>query len=284
MKILIPLLLLSKSTLTLKLSKDSELAILEQSCQGNKLCENLVNEFKQFDNSTEIGLRTNRVLNPELRKLKQLKVLILWLQPEYRFARYCFYGCYCLPEAGHRLYTKGYGKPVDEIDNSCKRQTTCYECAQMDHPDKKCDSKKDYNYVLEFDENDPNNHWKKSITCTDEGTPGSKSSCRRAICECDKRMAEDLREFFDTWNVDHHAEQGSFNPDVGCTMPDKCLGGNCENGRDSGPLGCCGSAGNRFPYKTFGGTRSCCGERTFDNTFQTCCDGDKVSAIGSCLE
>ena len=32
------------------------------------------------------------------RKFRNLKVLVLWLQLADQFGRYCYYGCYCLPE------------------------------------------------------------------------------------------------------------------------------------------------------------------------------------------
>ena len=50
------------------------------------------------------------------RKFRQLKILVLWLQQEQKFGRYCYYGCYCLPEGAHDLSGGGYGEPVDGVD------------------------------------------------------------------------------------------------------------------------------------------------------------------------
>ena len=36
------------------------------------------------------------------RKFRNLKVLVLWLQLADQFGRYCYYGCYCLPEGKFR--------------------------------------------------------------------------------------------------------------------------------------------------------------------------------------
>ena len=47
----------------------------------------------------------------QTRKFRNLKILVLWLQKEQKFGRYCFYGCYCLPEGSHNIAAGGYGKP-----------------------------------------------------------------------------------------------------------------------------------------------------------------------------
>ena len=52
----------------------------------------------------------------QIRKFRNLKILVLWLQKEQKFGRYCFYGCYCLPEGSHNIAAGGYGKPLDKID------------------------------------------------------------------------------------------------------------------------------------------------------------------------
>lgn len=64
----------------------------------------------------------DRFTNPlQTRRFRQLKVIVLWLQKEQQFGRYCYYGCYCLPEGSHNIAAGGYGQPQDDIDRSCKR-------------------------------------------------------------------------------------------------------------------------------------------------------------------
>ena len=46
----------------------------------------------------------------QTRKFRNLKILVLFLQSEKKFGRYCFYGCYCLPEGSHNIAAGGYGK------------------------------------------------------------------------------------------------------------------------------------------------------------------------------
>ena len=69
----------------------------------------------------------------ELRKFRNLKVLVLWLQKEKLFGRYCYYGCHCLPEGSHNIAQGGYGKPHDNIDASCRRFGQCYKCLVDEH-------------------------------------------------------------------------------------------------------------------------------------------------------
>lgn len=57
----------------------------------------------------------------------QLKYSILFLQ-QYRYlGKYCFYGCWCLPN-GVGDIGSGQGQPVDNIDRACREYTTCYQC------------------------------------------------------------------------------------------------------------------------------------------------------------
>lgn len=256
-------------------NSDDILQMIAASCHGDAGCENLVQSLSSPEGfSLEAG--------QSLRRLKQLKALILWLQPEHRFARYCFYGCWCLPDADHKLNSAGYGKPVDDIDASCKRQSQCYDCAQMDNDNVVCDaSSTNYKYRLHYDVSDPTNHWKKSIECLDvrkEGERGNgKSGCKRSVCECDKKLAEDLRQYFDQWNVKKHAIQGGFDWNGECEKVN-CSGPNCGH-----ELACCGNLGFgiRMPYRV-DGRRNCCGTATYDSTFYECCDGDVVQATGTC--
>ena len=52
----------------------------------------------------------------QVRKFRHLKIIVLWLQKSKQFGKYCYYGCYCLPEGSHNIAAGGYGRPKDEID------------------------------------------------------------------------------------------------------------------------------------------------------------------------
>ena len=49
------------------------------------------------------------------------------------FDRFCFYGCYCLPDATIHDSSPGTGQPTDAVDNSCRELKMCYQCANRDH-------------------------------------------------------------------------------------------------------------------------------------------------------
>ena len=79
--------------------------MIQGSCQGDLECLQFLDELAAL----ELGGLT-RTLSAEnierlnyLRRLKNLKMLVLHLQPEHRFLRYCHYGCYCLTDP---LYKK----------------------------------------------------------------------------------------------------------------------------------------------------------------------------------
>ena len=60
-------------------------------------------------------------------KYLQLKFVILYQQTNKFVGKYCFYGCWCFPQAA-MFEWQGYGQPVDNIDQSCKEYTTCFNC------------------------------------------------------------------------------------------------------------------------------------------------------------
>merc|ERR1712178_586883 len=50
----------------------------------------------------------------QLRKFRQLKTMILFLQENPVFGKYCYYGCWCFVDGSDNLQT-GYGKPRDNM-------------------------------------------------------------------------------------------------------------------------------------------------------------------------
>jgi len=253
-------------------------SMVRESCQGDAMCVQLMAELDLLELKRSTSDRANF-----LRRLKQLKSVILHLQPAHHFARYCFYGCWCLPDAAHTVAGNGAGQPVDEVDASCKRQASCYECAQMDHQGRTCSpDSTQYSYNLVSDVNEPDNHELKSIECLDDPNSGKngrwseKYSCRRSICECDKKLAEDLRENFYIWTHDNHSEQGTFDP------PTQCIKSFSTGSGQEGPPECCGDYPERFPYKSQNGARNCCGNKTYDVTMFECCSDGSLAATGTC--
>ena len=59
-------------------------------------------------------------------------VMSLLASYQIDFDRFCFYGCYCLPDAAVHDKSPGTGRPVDNIDNACHELKMCYQCANRD--------------------------------------------------------------------------------------------------------------------------------------------------------
>jgi len=199
----------------------------------------------------------------QARKFRKLKILTLWLQGESAFGKYCYYGCYCLPDAEHHTHMTGdedqhanvehqigYGKPVDNIDKSCFELKQCYRCL-LDKHGKDCKgSEKGYDAELNKDANG-----KRFIKCGNE--PGS---CRYNVCMCDKHLAEQLAKYESEWKSHFHVVKGDFD------RPGQC---------ERQPVG----ARREF--------RECCGT-TLDfplnqpRRSHQCCDGPFAKDIGKC--
>lgn len=188
----------------------------------------------------------------ELRKFRHLKMMVLWLQNEPKFGKYCYYGCYCLPEGSHEIARGGYGKPLDKIDQACFDFKQCYRCLLDEHKDeeKSCVGE-DFGYKMELTFDADN---KKILKCTNK-----KGSCRYNICQCDKALAEKLGEHQDDWDITKHSVKGGFKREEQCFMGSAGLHKFEE---------CCGSKDD-FPYN----------QPRRDNQ---CCDGYEAKEAGTC--
>merc|ERR1719277_1427325 len=92
----------------------------------------------------------------------------------------------------------------------------------------------------------------KSIECTNR-----RGTCRRNICECDKRLAEQLGKYESEWNESLHKNRGGFVREENCF---KANGGN-------NPIEeCCG---NEFTFPLNKPRRA-----------NQCCSGAEVKDIG----
>lgn len=241
-----------------------------------KLCEEGVDPHGRKINCEKDGIRNvSGDLVPKTkfqtapRKFRQLKILVLWLQQSPRFGRYCYYGCYCLPEGAHYLGADSFGKVVDPIDRSCKVFNQCYECLKLGNfnvqgTSATCDGNVT-KYRFQLIQNKETGT--KSIKCMNpEGT------CERNVCECDKKLAENLSKWEDDWNSKYHTNLG----DGSWQYKQECVksGGN----RYSRPQTCCGTS---FPdMKPRQGGKDCCGSTPFDPLEKKCCADEKVR--GSC--
>merc|ERR1711957_1024487 len=100
----------------------------------------------------------------ETRKFRTLKIAVLWIQEEHKFGRYCYYGCYCLPEGSHNIAAGGYGKPLDPIDRACFEFKQCYKCLIEEHDGGECKGE-DVGYRMDLIENLDGS---KQVECTNK--------------------------------------------------------------------------------------------------------------------
>jgi len=198
------------------------------------------------------GIDREVATEPEIRKFRQLKALVLWLQNEPKFGKYCYYGCYCLPEGSHDIASGGYGKPLDEIDQACFDFKQCYKCLLDEHKDEeKACAGEEFGYRAKLDRDSDGNN---IIQCTNK--PGS---CRYNICQCDKALAEKLGKHQSTWNESYHTVKGGFERDQHCFAGQ---GGNHKFEE------CCGNK-NTFPFNQ-------------PRRDHQCCDGVQAKDAGTC--
>jgi len=199
------------------------------------------------------------------RKFKHLKLIILWLQKQQEFGRYCYYGCHCLPEGRHELGAKNWGVPVDPIDRTCKNFYHCYECAKM--RDQECSGDRvKYKYKLKIDKTTG----EKDIACLNP-----EGSCPRNICECDKRWSKQLSAVQDEFDPKYHKTRSikEIGKENMWDVNEQCLhAGSNKYGK---ALECCGDT---FPdVMPLQQGKQCCGSKTYDpNMGRECCPGDKI--------
>ena len=235
--------------------------------------------------------------HPGLRKLKDRQTFIDFLVPNIytptftnTVDAYKFYGCYCLPSISNtRTPTKGL--PIDEIDAACKRAHQCYFCANkhlQENFNETC-IQRSTSFEYEFVENYVDGSFivDRDIICLNDPNLNSKNLCKRSICECEKKLANDLTKLAHLYNPKFHQKTKTlstdgtttkFNAEQNCNQIPKI------SRKSSDPtIVCCGdyTNGGTFYFKSHFGSRKCCVNKSYDAARHTCCDG-KVSDFGEC--
>lgn len=236
-----------------------------------------ITEYTDQDYMFNSLLRRNNVVKSRRDRNKLLSWLVTY--PPSSVSHLSNYGCYCMARQDSTDIRPNTGQAVDAVDKACKRAHHCYQCAELDN---QCRHKNiRYTYNLIENPTFPGNKDLRDIECTnDPSTDYHFDKCGRAICECDRQFALDLKEAITDWNPKFHWNAGNFDVHSGCPNK-KCVGNECNIDR-SGPTECCGqSDGFRFPFHSNGGIRKCCGSKTYNSQLQNCCEGQVVS-YGSC--
>lgn len=191
----------------------------------------------------------------QLRKFRQLKTMILFLQENPVFGKYCYYGCWCFVDGSDNMQS-GYGKPRDNIDEACMAFSKCYRCLAMDYPT--FEETLRYNFDMDEGENG-----QKSINCND-----ATGTMKRNLCECDRELAAELASHEDEWNVNYHEKQSDFDRKKECFTP---LNQKWEVDQ------CCGSYPARYPYSSHQGARDCCGSKIYSKEYSQCCSDSGIT-------
>lgn len=239
---------------------------------------NMRNEMRPIDFSALTAESMDMMAST--RKFKHVAGLIMFKQTVPILGKYVYYGCYCFSDAQYEL-DAGKGRPVDAIDSACKSFHQCYRCVNKDFVQdagqENCDgTTRSYRFKGIIDEVTK----QKEIICLN--TPGT---CKRAICECDKALANDLSQLEFKWNIMHHQRWGGFNKKATC----EGLGSSRKSRslEGEGEQKCCGEYPNRFIYTSNGkdgSRRGCCSGKTFDlEGHLGCCEGRKLMPHGECL-
>lgn len=182
------------------------------------------------------------------------------------------YGCHCFPGGKKTRTVGGKGPAMDEIDNVCRTQFQCHKCVELDTG---CDPDTTA-YKAQF--RGGKKALVKQVVCKDP-----ENSCKRQMCECDKRMAENLKKVWfkpDAYNLYHWNEKRNqkrnptFDYKATCLVP----------GNSPQPDQCCGVFPDVIPYNQ--ATKSCCVEeftgKLFNPMTHTCCAGGLIATFGSC--
>lgn len=182
------------------------------------------------------------------------------------------YGCHCFPGQKRNRSVGGKGPAMDTIDGICRSQYQCHKCVEMDYG---CSP--DLNpYTVQF--KGKKNALQKEVICRDD-----ENTCGRSICECDKRMAQNLEEVWFQpgihngfyWKDRKNAKKNpTFDYDGTCFA----------SGMSAVPDQCCGTFPEVIPYNQ--AAKGCCvsneGPKLFDSMTSQCCSSGDIANIGSC--
>jgi len=167
------------------------------------------------------------------------------------------YGCWCYFDEFHG---KGKSHPINEVDTACKTLADGYECAMIDGED----------------EGEPCVPWEVAYNSStafggqgmiDECLRDNVNTCARRACLVEGHFIGTLfMQYLQGYTVDQqYKHSNGFEPNK-----DNCP---TQAGTKS-EKACCSDYPTRFTFKSYGGDRQCCGDKTYDSTILVCC-GDK---------
>lgn len=177
------------------------------------------------------------------------------------------YGCWCYFGIDHG---RGKGQPQDALDELCKVLADGYECAMRD-------AEEEGTTCIPWEVSYQSAIGGGSLTIAEECAnvnPGN--NCAARACTVEGGFVANMLDYFISGNVLDQSmrHENGFDHTTFCAP--KRNGGGPTNKE------CCGNYPDRFPFKTRGGDRKCCGTRTFNALTLSCCDADSSTVKFNC--
>jgi hypothetical protein len=177
------------------------------------------------------------------------------------------YGCWCYFGDDHG---RGKGTPVDAIDEMCKVLHEGYECAMRDAED-------EGSTCVPWEVAYTSAVGGSGLTIAEEcANVNSGNNCAIRACTVEGSFMANLLDVFISGNGINNDNRHSNGFDQATVCATKKNGGGPSN------KACCGNYPDRFPFKTVGGDRQCCGSRTYNSLTLKCCDASASQVKFNC--
>lgn len=170
------------------------------------------------------------------------------------------YGCWCYFDDDHG---RGKAQAADGIDGVCKVLHDGYDCAILDaeNAGSSCTPwEVAYNAAVGG----------TTLTIAEECELNNSLDCAKHACIVEGTFVANLLATLLTpgGSVNDAIKQSNgFDTTLNCIT---------KTGGAGGEKQCCGNYPNRFPFKTLGGDRACCVDRTFNTNTLNCCTDNTV--------
>jgi len=180
------------------------------------------------------------------KRYAQLKEMFTTYNPLFDEHKFWSYGCNCLLLGDRPMSDPGLGPAVDELDGTCKQYKDCNKCAQEQFGDTCIQEFTAYSFTSATN----------SIQCTDE-----PNSCKRALCECDSRFANEHAKKTNHFDASYHSFESNWDPTSSCSAGTRGIRHDPK---------CCSNSDTTSPFSLY------------NHNYKECCSDGKVQAIGQC--
>jgi len=176
-------------------------------------------------------------------------------------------GCWCYfgDDSG-----RGKGNPVDGLDHLCRVLHENYECAMRD-------AEAEGTTCIPWDQTYESAVGGASVTLSEAcDIANTGNNCAIRSCIIEGTFVSSILAFFILEGgsiIDANKHSSGFDPTVECVT---------KPGAGPSEKSCCGEYPNRFPFKTLGGDRQCCGTKTYNALSLNCCDSDASTVKFNC--